>query len=241
MDGVLHSQTPDQLSELAQLRDQWMTESEAGQIQLIPQFVACGLPGLEVLMSWLLDNRASGAIAPLGAVYQALAQSDVPKVKSFLQQHFPQGLVLLQSSLGIDYALLQQLLIQRQFQEADRLTLVKLCELAGPATAKREWLYFTEVEQFPSTDLKTIDTLWRAYSQGKFGFSVQREIWLGVGQNWERLWPKIGWKTSNTWTRYPQGFIWDLTAPRGHLPLSNQLRGVRVIASLFSHPAWTTP
>ncbi|PLZ94121.1 hypothetical protein CI594_16205, partial [Fischerella thermalis CCMEE 5196] len=42
----------------------------------------------------------------------------------------------------------------------------------------------------------------------------------------------------NNWTRYPQEFTWDLSAPKGHLPLSNQLRGVRVIASIFAHPAW---
>jgi hypothetical protein len=31
-----------------------------------------------------------------------------------------------------------------------------------------------------------------------------------------------------------------LTAPVGHLPLSNQLRGVRVMEALLCHPAWTT-
>ncbi|MBV9387633.1 MAG: GUN4 domain-containing protein, partial [Chroococcidiopsidaceae cyanobacterium CP_BM_ER_R8_30] len=62
--------------------------------------------------------------------------------------------------------------------------------------------------------------------------------WL-ASKSWEKFWPKIGWKTGNNWTRYPDGFTWNLTAPRGHLPLSNQLRGVRVIASLLSHPAWS--
>ncbi|MEO8890989.1 MAG: GUN4 domain-containing protein, partial [Coleofasciculaceae cyanobacterium] len=33
-------------------------------------------------------------------------------------------------------------------------------------------------------------------------------------------------------------FIWDLSAPRGHLPLSNQLRGVRPFAALMGHRAW---
>jgi len=64
-------------------------------------------------------------------------------------------------------------------------------------------------------------------------------LWLAMGKNWEKLWSLIGWKQGNTWTRYPNEFIWDLTAPKGHLPLSNQLRGVRVISSLLNHPAWT--
>lgn len=148
--------------------------------------------------------------------------------------------VPLLSERGIDYSPLQALLIQQDFQAADRLTLQKLCELAGPLAVRRGWLYFTEVESFPVQDLQTVNRLWLAASQQQFGFSVQREIWLSTGKNWEKFWPKIGWKTGNNWTRYPQEFIWDLSAPRGHLPLSNQLRGVRVIAALLNHPAWTS-
>jgi GUN4-like. len=92
--------------------------------------------------------------------------------------------------------------------------------------------------EFAVADLQTINTLWKVHSEGKFGFSVQREIWLGSGKNWDKLWPLIGWKKGNNWTRYPQEFIWDLSAPRGHLPLSNQLRGVQPFAALMAHPAW---
>lgn len=147
--------------------------------------------------------------------------------------------VSLNSDSGIDYAPLQQLLAEQNFQAADQMTLQKLCELAGSSAVQRKWVYFTEVEQFPITDLQTINNLWLTYSEGKFGFSVQREIWLGVGKNWDKFWAKIGWKNGNNWTRYPQEFTWSLSAPKGHLPLSNQLRGVRVIASLLAHPAWT--
>lgn len=145
----------------------------------------------------------------------------------------------MESERDIDYKPLQQLLIAQDFQAADRMTLQKLCELAGPAAVQRKWLYFTEIENFPISDLQTIDTLWLTYSEGKFGFSVQREIWLSLGKNWEKFWFKIGWKNGNTWTRYPDGFTWNLTAPVGHLPLSNQLRGNRVIAALLSHKAWS--
>ncbi len=144
----------------------------------------------------------------------------------------------LNSARGIDYLPLQGLLAVQDFQAADQLTLAKLCELAGPQAVGRGWLYFTEVEKFPILDLQTVDSLWRQHSGGKFGFSVQRDIWRGVGEDWEKLWPRIGWKSGNTWTRYPQGFTWSLAAPRGHLPLSNQLRGVRTMASLLNHPAW---
>jgi hypothetical protein len=146
--------------------------------------------------------------------------------------------VLALSPGSIDYTPLQTLLSQQDFLEADKLTLQNLCELAGVGALQRKWLYFTEVNLFSIADLQTIDRLWLTYSEGKFGFSVQRNLWLGVGKNWDKFWPKIGWKTGNTWTRYPAEFIWDLSAPKGHLPLTNQLRGVRVMEALLTHPAW---
>lgn len=148
---------------------------------------------------------------------------------------------MLPSERAIDYQPLQQLLAEQRFQEADRLTLQTLCELAGPAAVRRKWLYFTDVDTLPVQDLRTVNQLWLDHSQSKFGFSVQRQIWLSVGRNWDALWPKIGWKQGKKWTRYPDEFIWDLSAPKGHLPLSNQLRGVQVINALLNHPAWSGP
>ncbi|MBP0000258.1 MAG: GUN4 domain-containing protein [Cyanobacteria bacterium SID2] len=147
--------------------------------------------------------------------------------------------ISLESERGIDYTPLQAVLVDGKFQEADQLTRELLCQLGGAGAVARKWLYFTEVDLIPAVDLRTLDRLWVAYSNGKFGFSVQRQLWLGVSQDWDKLWPKLGWKNGNSWTRFPQEFTWDLSAPKGHLPLSNQLRGVRVLAALFAHPAWT--
>ena len=73
-------------------------------------------------------------------------------------------------------------------------------------------LYVTEVANFPVIDLHTINTLWWLYSGGKFGFSVQRKLWLSVGKDFNTLWPKIGWKKDNHWTQYPKEFTWNLNA-----------------------------
>lgn len=224
---------------MAELMHQLRTSSEKKQLQLIAELASLGETGLEVLMEFLTEQQSTPATLAIGLAYQTLYQVNTPDVKAFVQSHFPTGVVPLNSEVGIDYLPLQQQLVLADFLAADRLTLEKLCELAGPAASARKWLYFSEVENFPITDLQTLNNLWYIHSQGKFGFTVQRELWLSMGKNWEKLWPKIGWKTENNWTRYPNGFTWDLSAPRGHLPLSNQLRGVRVIASLLSHPAWT--
>lgn len=225
-------------TDLESLRLQLIAGSSQQQ-QLISRLAELGDGGLEVLMEFLLQRRDHPVNWVDGNAYQVLYKSDVPKAKEFLQTYFSQGIVPLKSESGIDYRPLEHLLAIQDLQAADHMTLQKMCELAGNNAIQRKWLYFTEVENFPITDLQTINNLWLVHCEGKFGFSVQREIWLSLNKNWDNLWVKIGWKRGNNWTRYPQEFTWNLEAPRGHLPLSNQLRGVRVIASLLSHPAWS--
>jgi GUN4-like/ARM-like repeat domain, GUN4-N terminal len=225
-------------SDVVELQDKFTSSTTKNQLQLLPQIVAAGLPGIEILIEWFQQQRGNTPTIVGGAVYQTLYQSEFSAGRDYLDREFPTGLVPLQSSRGIDYTNLQKLLAQQKFEAADKLTTEKLCELAGADAVKRKWIYFTEVEQLPAIDLHTIDALWSFHSEGKFGFSIQREMWVGMSKNWDKLWVKIGWKNGNNWTRYPGSFTWDLTAPRGHLPLSNQLRGVRVMSSLLSHPAW---
>lgn len=209
------------------------------QLAAIPQLVAAGSPGQHILMDFLKDAKASGTISiAAGRSLQCLHQLDDPEVNEFLASHFAGGLLPLPADCSVDYSEIQTALVQQDFELADRLTLQKMCELAGPNAVKRKWLYFTEITIFPNVDLQTLNQLWLIYSEGKFGFSKQREVWLGVGKDWEKFWPRIAWKDGNTWTRYPGGFIWNLEAPVGHLPLTNQLRGVRVMDALMNHPAW---
>jgi len=226
----------DSAADTAELRSQLRSGSEKVQLQLLQQHIADA--GWDVLMEFLLERKSEEPTAVMGKAYQILYSADSARVTEFLQANFPTGVVQLRSSANIDYTPLQQLLALQEFQEADRLTLEKLCELAGGTASVRKWLYFTQVESLPVADLQTMNTLWKVHSESKFGFSVQREIWLSSGKNWDKLWPLIGWKKGNNWTRYPQEFIWDLSAPRGHLPLSNQLRGVQPFSALMAHPAW---
>ncbi|WP_449420452.1 GUN4 N-terminal ARM-like repeat domain-containing protein [Phormidium nigroviride] len=227
--------TPEASPNITELSSKLRSGSEKNQLQLLQQ-IAEG--SLDVLMEFLLERKLSPPTMVDGKAYQILYNANLPKAADFLQTHFPTGVVPLRSHSGIDYTLLQQLLAKQDFQEADRLTLEKMCELAGETAIKRKWLYFTQIESLPAADLQTINLLWLVHSEGKFGFSVQREIWLAVGKNWDKFWPQIGWKQGNNWTRYPNEFIWDLSAPRGHLPLSNQLRGKQPFAALLSHPVW---
>ena len=214
------------------------SESEKNQLKTVEQLLGGNESDYKILQDWMVDVKNSQNLA-LGKAYQALYLDPRPEIKEFLAHHFPCGTVPLESEREIDYQPLQQLLAQQDFQGADVVTLQKMCELAGSAAVERKWIYFTEVINLPVTDLITLDRLWLMSSAGKFGFSVQRRIWLSVGKDYTKLWNKIGWKSGNSWTRYPKEFTWDFSAPEGHLPLSNQLRGVRVIDAIFAHSAWT--
>lgn len=227
------------MNDLENLKQKFIETNVKNQLPLIDKINQQGKAGEEFLKEYLSSAINEEPNIVLGKIYQILNNNQNEANKKFLHDKFPQGIVPLKSDKNIDYKELQELLVKQNYQSADALTRVKLCELSGEKAVQRKWIYFTEVEKFPITDLKTIDLLWYIYSEGKFSYSIQRKIWLSLGKNYPELWVKLKWKSGNKWTKYPQEFIWDLTAPLGHLPLSNQLRGVREIDALFAHPAWT--
>ena len=141
------------------------------------------------------------------------------------------------SAIDLKYDDLQLNLLNQNFEEADRLTSAYLRKLAGKVAENRGYVFYSEVKNMPSEDLVTIDRLWNIYSQGKFGFSNQAKLLKSVGKRYDLLWPKIGWKKGGIWTRYPSSFCWSLKAPDGHMPLVNQLRGVRLMDSILRHPS----
>jgi len=226
------------MNDLATIKQKFSDSPIKKQLQLIDEINQYGEEGEEYLKEYLASLIETKPNQVAGKIFQVLNNSENALVKNFLQDKFSQGLVTLKSEKNVDYQELQNLLINKEYQSADALTRVKLCELAGKQALERKWVYFTEVEKFPIVDLQTIDLLWFVYSEGKFAYSIQRKLWLSLGKDYPALWVKLKWKDGNKWTKYPQEFIWDLTAPVGHLPLSNQLRGVRVIDALFSHPTW---
>ena len=84
------------------------------------------------------------------------------------------------SELEIDprYFKLRQLLGEGKWEEADLETAEVMFQVA-----QREKLLNVDrsIEAFPCEDLRTIDRLWVEYSDGKFGFSVQKKIYERLG------------------------------------------------------------
>ena len=128
----------------------------------------------------------------------------------------------LKSSCGMDYNKLRDYLAQGKWKEADEETARVML-----AVAKREkegWLDDKSIDNFPCADLRTIDQLWVKYSDGKFGFSVQKRIYQGFGgtreydrEIWEKFGDKVGWRKGGDWLHYTD-ITFDKKAPEGHLP-----------------------
>ena len=192
---------------------------------------------LRPLMAEQLDRLdATGDDWAAGTLIQQLLGADDGLSQAF-EQRYPDGWLAVSSGQGIEYAPLQRALARQEFEEADRITSEILRQLAGPAAVKRGYVYYSEVAVFAAVDLESLDRLWVVYSQGRFGFSVQLRLLRSLAGRWDQLWPRLGWKQGGLWTRYPGSFTWSLQAPEGHLPLVNQLRGVRLMDALLQHPA----
>ena len=172
----------------------------------------------------------------VGWILQVL-QRHQPGELSGLLAAWPEGWFQTESAVGVDYAPLQRDLLQENFEAADRFTSAVLRQLAGPQAEQRGYVYFSEVPAMAGLDLTSLDRLWCAYSQGRFGFTTQARLLEALDGRYEQLWPRIGWKQDGVWTRYPGAFTWSIKAPEGHMPLVNQLRGVRLIDALLQRPA----
>ncbi|MDB9462819.1 GUN4 domain-containing protein, partial [Dolichospermum circinale] len=95
---------------------------------------------------------------------------------------------------------------------------------------KREqegWLRLEDVKNFPRQELRKMDQLWVKYSNGKFGFSVQKQIWLELGgkldgePDWDtfsKLGSRVGWRQNGKWFKLYDSYIFSTNAPSGHLP-----------------------
>ena len=218
-----------------QLLEQFVTASARQRRSVLKQVLQRGAELRPLIPDQLDRLDATGDDWAGGTLIQVLLAEDDALAQGF-RGRFSDGWLATTSASGIDYAPLQLALMEQRFEEADRLTSEHLRQLAGPDAVSRGYVYYSEVPPMPSVDLESIDRLWVVFSQGRFGFSVQIRLLRSLAGRWDQLWPRLGWKQGGVWTRYPSAFTWTLDAPEGHLPLVNQLRGVRLMDALLSHP-----
>lgn len=127
-----------------------------------------------------------------------------------------------QTNKNINYTQLRNLLAQYKWKEADIETTKLMLQIIG----KSYWneVYQEDINNFSCEALYTIDQLWREYSHGYFGFSVQQNIWSEIGgqvdyETEKRLGDRLGWRKEENWLDYDQlTFQLSPTTPMGHLP-----------------------
>lgn len=220
-----------------QLLDQFLQGSDR-QARTLVKSLRQQLGELVPLMGdRVLNAEREGDSWRVGFLLQLLVEASNQPDAPLAPDPYPEGWLMAASGASLDYGPLQGHLLRQEFEAADRLTSTHLRQLAGPAAEARGYVYFSEVAAIPALDLQSLDRLWLAYSLGRFGFSVQGQILRRCQGRWEKLWPRLGWKQDGIWTRYPGAFTWSLEAPEGHMPLINQLRGVRLMDAVLHHPA----
>ncbi|QSV68131.1 MAG: trypsin-like serine protease [Aphanizomenon flos-aquae DEX188] len=121
---------------------------------------------------------------------------------------------------------LEALLKAGKWRDADLETWELMLKLT-----KREregWLEIEDVKNFPRQELRKMDQLWVKYSNGKFGFSVQKQIWLELGgkldgePDWDtfkKLGSRVGWSKKDSWWLSYDSYTFSTNALPGHLPV----------------------
>lgn len=158
--------------------------------------------------------------------------------QKFLKVGIPLGIgVIGVSALGllsqsIDYSSLESLLQARDWHGADKETKRLMLQVATWEETEQFW-GSENIERFSCKKLHRLDDLWVKYSNGKFGFSVQAEIWQEVGspiepgnEQWQALGDRVGWRKDDKWVsndylvadsslspagEFPMGIWWGLT------------------------------
>jgi hypothetical protein len=85
-----------------------------------------------------------------------------------------------------------------------------------------------ELLNFPCEELRAIDMLWVRYSNGRFGFSVQKQIYVECGgkpdgeysgdEIWERFGDRVGWRKEDQWLDY-SALDPSFASPKGIFPV----------------------
>lgn len=192
----------------------WRLENAKFEVKLLAtsESLKYGKAGLDVVMQYFRQQS--------GAVYQLLWQKLKPEVKQALYYYTISN--KLPSKAGVDYRRLESLLAAQKWKEADRETAAIMLWLSNQE--EKGLLTLEDIQKFPKLDLYTIDQLWVNYSKGRFGLSIQNQIWKSVGgtenakyEIWYQFCEKVGWRAHDSWVEYDK-MAFNLDASNGHLP-----------------------
>ncbi|AKV69044.1 MULTISPECIES: GUN4 domain-containing protein [Microcystis] len=133
-------------------------------------------------------------------------------------------------------------LAAENWKEADKETGEVMCRVAGRES--EGWLREEDIDNFPCEDLRTINQLWLNYSSGKFGFSVQKEIYESLGgtrkynselevEVLEKFADSVGWRQGGRCLTGRQltfnSAVFNSAVPKRHLPVPGVFGGEKSV------------
>ena len=169
---------------------------------------------------------ASATSTATSVSVQDVVEEQIP-MKPPVMEPKPQKLATstddLSSEKGVDYTRLRDLLREGKWRDADNETCKVMMRAVGIEPGER--FVTNGLQNFPCTDLKTIDGLWTKYSKGHFGFSVQKEVWQKYGsptsssKKWDQLCIEVGWKSAGSYITYSKLKAEPQFSSRGEFPI----------------------
>ncbi|MEH2061196.1 MAG: GUN4 domain-containing protein [Nostoc sp.] len=96
---------------------------------------------------------------------------------------------------NVDYSQLQKYLQSKDWQASDRETYLRMLDVAGAKAQAEGAIGKDEMNALSCVDLKTIDRLWSAASDGKLGFSAQEKILREEKNDYRKMYDAVGWQT----------------------------------------------
>jgi S1-C subfamily serine protease len=159
-------------------------------------------------------------------------------------------IALISPKTGIDYTQLRDLLQESKWSEADLHTYKLIEQIIKSAKNDNQHVFIElkTIAEYSCPDIRTVDYLWKKYSNNRFGFSPQQEVWRSVNQDgdfstqtWRRFATQVGWKKGEVingsgYLLYDELDFEPTKAPAGHLPWWFALpdEEQKVIKSLFA-------
>jgi eukaryotic-like serine/threonine-protein kinase len=139
-----------------------------------------------------------------------------------------------------NYTPLETYLQNKQWQQADIETDKLILKVAGEKSA----LDAQSSEKIPCKSLQKIDRLWTENSDGRFGFTPQKKVYLATGNDfndyvestYEAFGDRLSWRIFGSWKRY-QDFdfqaIDTAITPSGYLPSPGKVASDRQNLRIF--------
>ncbi len=152
--------------------------------------------------------------------------------------------LILSDRYSTDYTSLRDCLALGKWKEADEETARVMLTVAK--RDKEAWLDAEHIQNFSCKDIHIIDQLWVKYSNGHFGFSVQKRIYKMLGGTTKynyKIWCKfgdyVGWRKGEKWLCYSD-IEFDIRSSEGNLPLVGAVIGERIPPGWgeFGVPLW---